>query len=329
MIEDAPCSGSRVWFGDKNVDTIPFGYIPVEPVGQGAYGFVFSALKVGNREKEPIPVAIKKLNDAWDNETSKARLFRELLCMKEMNHPNVLKLVDVMYCNKAVYIVSELMETDLGSVVKSSQSLSVEQMLVIFYQLIDGVRYIHDCGIIHRDLKPRNILVSKNCDVKICDFGLARTVGPATVPLTDYVCTRWYRAPEILVPAYTYTNKIDIFSLGCIIAEVVSKKPLLPGKDSIRQYDLILRRFGKLSDQEIALIPDSRVRKYLHKLNVSATINGDMEVYIGEIPTSLCPGITALIRSLVRFDPRERATAQIVIQSDIFREFQPNVKGKD
>ena len=97
--------------------------------------------------------------------------------MKEMNHPNVLKLVDVMYCNKAVYIVSELMETDLGSVVKSNQALSVEQMLVIFYQLIDGVRYIHDCGIIHRDLKPRNILVSKNCDVKKTLPGGEASVG--------------------------------------------------------------------------------------------------------------------------------------------------------
>ena len=319
---------SRVFLGENCIDTLSVGYLPLEPVGQGAYGLVFSALRLTNHSSGPVPVAVKKLCDSSESETSRTRLFRELLCMKEMNHPSVLKLIDVLYCNKSVYIVSELLETDLGSIVKSKQALTPAQMLVMFYQLIDGIRYIHDCGIIHRDLKPRNILLSANCDVKICDFGLARLGHTESGPFTEYVCTRWYRAPEILIPSCSYTNKIDIFSLGCIVAEVVGMKPFLPGKDSTRQYDMIIKRLGQLTEREIAIIPDGLVRKYINKLNVSAKVNGDMEDYIGVIPSVLNPSIYTLIRSLVRFDPRDRLSADDIIHLELFREFQPHRLGR-
>jgi mitogen-activated protein kinase 1/2 len=324
MIPKQTCASSSLWFENICIDFMASEYIPIEPVGQGAYGIVFSALKIGGVSGEPESVAIKKLSGILDGGTSVTRLFREVVCMREMQHPNILKLTDILYNNQDVYIVSDLMETDLGSVLKTEQVLSIEQMLVLFYQLVDGISYIHECGIIHRDLKPRNILLSSFCDVKICDFGLARLDDSSKQPFTEYVCTRWYRAPEILFPACKYTNKIDIFSLGCIMAEVVGKKPLLPGSNSINQYELILKRFGKLKDADISMIPNAMIRKYLHKLNSISSVNGDFEEYLESESSPWSENVASLVRSLVCFDPSARPQARDVMQTRLFDTFKPH-----
>ncbi len=327
MILKSTCTSNSLWFKNISIDMATSEYVPVEPVGQGAYGIVFSALKIDEVSGESV-VAIKKLSGILDSHTSISRLFREVACMREMKHPNILKLTDILLKNQDVYIVSELMETDLGSVLKSKQHLSIEQMLVLFYQLVDGVGYMHECGIIHRDLKPRNILLSSCCDVKICDFGLARLDEPSKQPFTEYVCTRWYRAPEILFPGCKYTYKIDLFSLGCIMAEVIGQKPLLPGSNSIEQYELILKRFGKLNGTEISTVSNVMIRKYLHKLNTISSSNGDMEEYLEIESSPWSEKVVLLVRSLVRFNPNDRIQSCDVIQSDLFDAFKPHRKWK-
>jgi len=133
-----------------------------------------------------------------------------------------------------LYIVSELLETDLNSIIKSPQHLSDEHVQFFIYQLLRGIKYLHSARVLHRDLKPRNLLVNSNCDLKICDFGLARVALDWNIrmpEMTDYVATRWYRAPEVLLAYKKYSGAMDIWSVGTILAELLLRKPLLPGCD--------------------------------------------------------------------------------------------------
>ena len=142
-----------------------------------------------------------------------------------------------------VYIVSELMETDLYRIIYSKQSLSIDHVKYFVYQILRALKYIHSANVIHRDLKPSNLLVNSNCDLKVCDFGLARgvlddnqTKDHSSRPLlTEYVVTRWYRAPEIMLACHEYDKPVDIWSTGCILAELLARKPYFPGDDYIDQ----------------------------------------------------------------------------------------------
>ena len=116
------------------------------------------------------------------------------------------------------------------------------------YQLLRGLKYVHSAAVLHRDLKPSNLLLNANCDLKICDFGLARTAKGPEDFLTEYVVTRWYRAPELLLSCAEYTAAIDVWSVGCIFAELLGRKPLFPGKDYVHQLNLITRVIGSPSE---------------------------------------------------------------------------------
>ena len=132
-----------------------------------------------------------------------------------------------------IYVVSELMETDLASIIKSSQPLTDDHCQFFLYQILRRLKYVHSAQVIHRDLKPRNLLVNANCDLKICDFGLARVKQfHRRFPMNEYVCTRWYRTPEVLCSWNDYIMAIDVWSLGCVFAEMISQKPLFPGHNT-------------------------------------------------------------------------------------------------
>lgn len=140
-----------------------------------------------------------------------------------------------------LYVVSDLMNTDLASIIKSPQPLSDSHIQFFIYQILRGLKYMHSANIIHRDLvlalykKPRNLLVNRNCDLSICDFGLARAIGEDTnTPsqiMTDYVATRWYRAPELLLGQTKYGPSVDVWSVGCILAELLGRKSFLCGSN--------------------------------------------------------------------------------------------------
>lgn len=223
--------------------TVDARYSMIRLIGSGAYGVVISAQDaVENRN-----VAIKMVPRAFNDEIDAKRILREIKLMKHFSHENIVNIIDMMpplatsvEDFRDVYIVSDLMETDLHRIIYSKQSLSIDHAQYFVYQMLRGLKYIHSANVIHRDLKPSNLLVNSNCDLKICDFGLARGIRDdhvigRSMLLTEYVVTRWYRAPEIMLACHEYSKPVDVWSVGCIFAELIKRKPYFPGDDYIDQ----------------------------------------------------------------------------------------------
>lgn len=193
-------------------------YIIKEPAGSGAYGTVV----IADDNQKNIQVAIKKIERAFEHKLFTKRTLRELKILRLLSHENIVQLKTIQKPEdpskfEEIYAVFEVMETDLGSIIKSSQELSIAHIQFFLYQILRGMKYIHSAGILHRDLKPRNLLVNSNCDLKICDFGLARADIPELYEagaMTDYISTRWYRAPELLLGSEDYTGAVDMWSIG-------------------------------------------------------------------------------------------------------------------
>ncbi|KAE9450426.1 hypothetical protein C3L33_17677, partial [Rhododendron williamsianum] len=184
-------------------------------------------------------VAIKKIANAFDNKIDAKRTLREIKLLRHLDHENVVAIRDIIPPPQResfndVYIAYELMDTDLHQIIRSNQALSEEHC-----QILRGLKYIHSANVLHRDLKPSNLLLNANCDLKICDFGLAR-VTSETDFMTEYVVTRWYRPPELLLNSSDYTAAIDVWSVGCIFMELMDRKPLFPGRDHVHQLRLVI-----------------------------------------------------------------------------------------
>ena len=242
-------------------------------VGQGAYGLICAAkdTKTGDQ------VAIKKITNAFEDAVDCKRILREIRLLQHFSHENVLNLRDIMMPPpgkaedwKDIYLVTELLDTDLHYIIHSKQALSDDHIQYFVYQILRGLKAVHSAKVLHRDLKPGNLLVNKNCDLKICDFGLARGVDSGSQALTEYVVTRWYRAPELLVQNRRYGAPVDLWSVGCILAELLGAKALFPGKDSLHQLKLIVERLGAPSDDEIAQIENPQAVHYVADLAARA-----------------------------------------------------------
>lgn len=258
---EADAYQSHTFPAGKHTFTVDKRYTMIRVIGSGAYGVVISA-KDGNKQSQSSSnssVAIKMVPKAFSDEIDAKRILREIKLLNHFQHDNIVNLIDMMPPNVKhledftdVYMVTELMETDLHRIIYSKQKLSIEHVQYFIYQVLRGLKYIHSCRVLHRDLKPSNLLVNSNCDLKICDFGLARGIhsasnesshpdGPRqTLLLTEYVVTRWYRAPEIMLACHEYSYPVDVWSVGCIFAELILRKPYFPGDDYIDQVRLLL-----------------------------------------------------------------------------------------
>lgn len=165
-----------------------------------------------------------------------------------------------------IYIVTDLMESDLERIIGSSQALTDAHFQYFLYQILRGLKYIHSANVLHRDLKPSNLLVNGNCDLSICDFGLARGVElEQAEELTEYVVTRWYRAPELLTDCVSYGSAVDVWAVGCIFAEMLQREPFFRGKDPSHQLMKILQVIGSPNEQDMAFITHSQARKAVTK----------------------------------------------------------------
>ncbi|KAM0898006.1 hypothetical protein ACQ4PT_022198 [Festuca glaucescens] len=276
-------------------------YVPIKPIGRGAYGIVCSSINQETNEK----VAIKKINNVFDNRVDALRTLRELKLLRHLRHENVICLKDIMMpihrrSFKDVYLVSELMDTDLHQIVKSSQPLSNDHCQYFLFQLLRGLKYLHSAGILHRDLKPGNLLVNANCDLKICDFGLARTNNTKGQFMTEYVVTRWYRAPELLLCCDNYGTSIDVWSVGCIFAELLGRKPIFPGTECLNQLKLIVNVLGTMSDSDLEFIDNRKARNYIKSLPYTPGIP------LSNMYPHAHPLAIDLLQKMLVFDPSKR-----------------------
>ncbi|XP_023001526.1 mitogen-activated protein kinase 9-like isoform X1 [Cucurbita maxima] len=301
-----------------------------EVVGKGSYGVVGSAIDSQTGER----VAIKKINDVFEHVSDAIRILREIKLLRMLHHPNIVEIKHIMLPPsqrefKDIYLVFELMKSDLHHVIKANNDLSPKQHKYFLYQLLSGLKYIHAANVLHRDLKPKNILANADCKLKICDFGLARVSfsdAPSTIFWTDYVATRWYRAPELCGSFFSrYTPAIDIWSIGCIFAEILTGKPLFPGKNVVHQLDLITDLFGTPEAEAIAKIRNEKARRYLGNMRKKPPVP-----FSRKFP-NVDPSALRLLERLLAFDPKCRPTAAEALSDPYFNgvaktELEPSIQ---
>ncbi|KAJ8597006.1 CMGC MAPK protein kinase [Rhizopogon salebrosus TDB-379] len=280
-------------------------------LGEGAYGTVVAA----SHKPTGHQVAIKKILP-FDHTLFCLRTLRELKLLKFFSetcvNENIISILDITKPPsldefKEVYFIQELMQTDLHRVIRT-QNLTDDHCQYFIYQILRALKSIHSADIVHRDLKPANLLLNANCDLKVCDFGLARSVK-ATTPgtkeaglMTEYVATRWYRAPEIMLSFKMYTKAIDMWAVGCILAEMLMGRPLFPGRDYNHQLNLILDVIGTPTLDEFYAITSRRSRDYIRALPIRKR-----RPFTSLFPKATPDAIDFLQRTLT-FDPKKRLT---------------------
>ncbi|KAL1132710.1 hypothetical protein AAG570_010662 [Ranatra chinensis] len=217
-------------------------YVKLEKIGEGTYGIVYKA----RHKTTGRIVALKRIRLDADSEGIPSTTIREISLLKELKHPNIIALLEVIYCEENnVFIAFEFMLQDLKKFMDDSKKpTSLALVKSYMHQLLSAIGYCHAHLIVHRDLKPQNLLINAAGHIKLADFGLGRACGVPLRTYTHEVVTLWYRAPEILLGTKLYTNSVDIWSLGCIFAEIASLKPLFPGDSEIDQLFRIFRTLG-------------------------------------------------------------------------------------
>ena len=255
---------------NQEIFYLPIRYKPGDLIGSGAYGAVINAFD----NKTNTNIAIKKLKSITDAVDLK-RVLREVMIMKYCQHENIITLYDVIFhINKNrqlkkigdIYLVMEKMDSDLQKIIFSKQELSDDHYQFILYQILRAIYYLHSANIIHRDFKPSNVLINEDCTIKLCDFGMSRNLKENDLTLTEYVVTRYYRAPEIMLSSHHYSKKIDVWSVGCSFAELLTKKFLFPGENYIAQIKLIIEALGSPSEEDLNFISNDSAKKYVRDL---------------------------------------------------------------
>jgi serine/threonine protein kinase len=282
----------------------------IKPIGHGAYGVVISAENIETGEK----VAIKKISKAFDDLVDAKRILREIKLLQHFDHENIITLVDLLPPPittsldqfEDVYIISDLMETDLHRIIYSRQPLTDDHIQYFLYQILRALKYIHSANVLHRDLKPSNLLLNSNCDLKICDFGLARGIEPEeeNLELTEYVVTRWYRAPEIMLSTKEYTKAIDIWSTGCIFAELLGRKPFFPGDDYIHQLRIICEKIGTPEEKDLHFVTSEKAKRFMQNQPIRCGIS------FSKIFPQAKPFAIDLLEKMLVFDPTKRISVE-------------------
>jgi len=305
----------------EETQPLPFGdaskYVEVSEIGTGAYGKVFKA----RDQSSDSFVAMKKVRIAMTEDGVPANVLREISLLRHLgkyNHPNIVRLLDICPGPKydkvmELYLIFEHVDQDLEKFLKNCPppGLPPNKVKDLMWQLLCGVDYLHSHRIVHRDIKPQNTLVTNNGTVKIADFGLARIYDFNTL-LTSTVVTLWYRAPEVLLGT-TYATPVDIWSCGCILAELVTRKPLFPGHNESDQLSRILAVLGTPAEEDWPSDTDVMRENFAHHRP------RDLGELVPEIETEALD----LLQKMLHFDPKQRITARQALAHPYFSDQGP------
>jgi len=314
-------------------------YDITQKLGKGAYAVVFKA--VDKKTKETV--ALKKIFDAFQNATDAQRTFREIMYLQALStpkqHPNIIRLRNFLKAenDKDIYLVFDFMETDLHAVIRANILEPVHKQFIV-YQSLKAMRFCHTCQLLHRDLKPSNLLLNEECVLKVADFGLARTVKEAQVAdaegsvLTDYVATRWYRAPEIILGSTAYTKAVDMWAMGCIVAEMFTGKPLLAGSSTIDQLDKILDVCGKPDAVAIKAMSSkfaaTMIEQQMSKKQRPVTSYEHRRAQVDELIRKSCPSVDKhvvdIVTEMLDINPETRMTVEQALEHPWMKPFAAN-----
>ncbi|TKY51447.1 serine/threonine-protein kinase [Spatholobus suberectus] len=283
-------------------------YKMIDKVGQGTYSNVYKAL---DRDTGEI-VALKKVRFNTSEPESIKFMAREIMIVQRLDHPNVVKLkgLATSRLQYSIYLVFDFMQTDLARIIaRPEERLTEPQVKCYMHQLLSGLQHCHDRGILHRDIKGSNLLIDKNGMLKIADFGLANCYGPDRhQPLTSRVVTLWYRAPELLLGDTNYGVGVDLWSAGCLLAEMFKGVPIMPGRTEVEQLHKIFRLCGTPSEE------------YWRKLKLSTTFRPPKSYRPSLVETfrDLPPSSLGLLCTLLALDPAFRGSASKALKNQFF-----------
>jgi serine/threonine protein kinase len=290
-------------------------YEKQEKLGEGTYGVVYKALD----KRTGDTVAIKKIRLDQEEEGLPATAVREISILRDLNHPNVVSLKEVINSQGKLTLVFEYLEKDLKKFL-DGQRRPMQAMLIksYAYQVLAGLCYCHCRRVIHRDMKPQNLLLNRQGLIKLCDFGLARAF---TIPLRSYtheVVTLWYRAPEILLGSQFYSIGVDVWSVGCIIAEMFASRPLFPGDSEIDQLHHIFKIRGTPTENNwtgVTQLPEYKMTfpRWPHRPLREVIPNADANAL-------------DLIEKMLEYDPAKRISAKLALDHPYFDDLSPAVK---
>jgi serine/threonine protein kinase len=290
-------------------------YTKIASLGEGAYGSVYKAIDT----ETGLSVAIKQMEIEPDRRSMgiPSHCLREVaILMRLHQHPNILKVIDFAFTTDSFFIVSELLECDLRRYMESFGPLSPSHRMAYLWQILSAVEYCHIQRIAHRDLKPQNILVDAEGNLRVADFGLCHFLHSRDTPQSREVVTLWYRAPEILLGKSNYFLEIDMWSVGCVFAEMLLRKPLFPGDSEIGQLFLIFRLLGTPSATNSPAFME-------YPLFKSSFPQWQPQSFSSMFPM-LDPDGLDLLSRLLRLDPAERITAEAALSHPYFNDLKPS-----